>query len=202
VAARSNRFTEREARAAATAAVRSYREHVASIAEMSTLQAWYTSVSGLTETVGNPRLRKRYEKVVREERVHGTAHEFAELAHNVDGVPRIKDDPPLVYHADVERDPAFWRRAHRELRQYRNSLPDDRRVLFDRFQLCDMAVKVVGVGSVGTACAVLAGYMGKNATFDEGIADFAMDYSDQNERDHAGLVKAVRAGRIKVMKGK
>jgi uncharacterized protein (DUF2252 family) len=311
VAGRSNRFTKRDARAAAAAAVRSYREHVASSAEMPTLQAWYASVSGLVETLGNPRLRRRYERVVREEREHGSAHEFAELAHYVDGVPRIKDDPPLVYHADIEHDPAFWRRVHRELRRYRESLPDDRRVLFDRFQLCDMAAKVVGVGSVGTACAValflaakedplflqfkeahssvlepfagksayanhgervvtgqrlmqaasdiflgwttgeearhfyvrqlrdikikpvieimepadlvsyadacgwalaraharsgdaavLAGYMGKGTTFDEAIADFAVAYADQNERDHHALVEAVRAGRIKVKPG-
>src|SRR5262249_7638996 len=70
VAARSNRFTKREARDAATAAVRSYREHVARAAEMPTLEAWYASVSGLAETLGNPRLRKRYERVVREERQH------------------------------------------------------------------------------------------------------------------------------------
>ena len=310
-AARNNGFAKREARAAATASVRSYREHLASFAEMPTLQAWYASVSGLAETVGNPRLRKRYEKVVREERVHGSAHEFAELAHYVDGVPRIKDDPPLVFHADIEHDPAFWRHVQRELQHYRESLPDDRRVLFDRFQLCDMAAKVVGVGSVGTACAValflaakedplflqfkeahasvlepfagksvyqnhgervvigqrlmqaasdiflgwttgeearhfyvrqlrdvkikpmievmeppdlvsyaeacgwalaraharsgdaavLAGYMGRGPTFDEAIADFAVDYADQNERDHQALVAAVRAGRIKVKTG-
>jgi len=154
VAARSNGFTKREARAAATASVRAYRQHVAEFAEMPTLRAWYTSVSGLVETLGNPRLRKRYDKVVRGERAHGLAYEFADLAHYVAGVPRIKDDPPLVYHEDVECDPAFWRRVHRELRRYRESLPADRRVLFDRFQLCDMAAKVVGVGSVGTACAV------------------------------------------------
>ncbi len=37
---------------------------------------------------------------------------------------------------------------------YRQSLPDDRRVLFDRYQLEDFAVKVVGIGSVGTRCMV------------------------------------------------
>ena len=37
---------------------------------------------------------------------------------------------------------------------YRESLPEHVRVLFDRFHYCDMAVKVVGVGSVGTMCTV------------------------------------------------
>src|SRR5262249_52820265 len=40
------------------------------------------------------------------------------------------------------------------VRRYREALPDERRVLFDRYQLVDIALKVVGVGSVGTRCAV------------------------------------------------
>jgi uncharacterized protein DUF2252 len=39
-------------------------------------------------------------------------------------------------------------------RRYRESLRAQYRVLFDRFEYCDMAIKVVGVGSVGTFCAV------------------------------------------------
>jgi hypothetical protein len=38
--------------------------------------------------------------------------------------------------------------------RYRQSLPAERRVLFDRYELVDLAIKVVGVGSVGTLCAV------------------------------------------------
>ena len=41
------------------------------------------------------------------------------------------------------------------LAQYRNTLAEDRRVLFDRYRLVDVAVKVVGIGSVGTLCMVL-----------------------------------------------
>jgi len=44
--------------------------------------------------------------------------------------------------------------------------------------------------------AVLAGYMGKSAVFDNAIADFSEAYADQNERDHAAMVAAARAGRI------
>jgi uncharacterized protein (DUF2252 family) len=40
------------------------------------------------------------------------------------------------------------------LESYRDSLPDDRRVLFDRYHLQDFALKVVGIGSVGTRCYV------------------------------------------------
>jgi hypothetical protein len=44
--------------------------------------------------------------------------------------------------------------------------------------------------------AVLTGYMGKSTAFEDALADFSEVYADQNERDHAKLVKAVRSGRI------
>ncbi len=45
--------------------------------------------------------------------------------------------------------------------------------------------------------AMLSGYMGKSDAFDEAIADFSMAYADQNEKDHAALRRAIRAGRVK-----
>lgn len=38
---------------------------------------------------------------------------------------------------------------------YRKSLPIDRRVLYERYEMKDIAMKVVGVGSVGTWCGIL-----------------------------------------------
>jgi len=47
--------------------------------------------------------------------------------------------------------------------------------------------------------ATISGYLGKGDSFDEAIGDFSMLYADQTERDHAVLVKAARAGRVKVL---
>jgi uncharacterized protein (DUF2252 family) len=44
--------------------------------------------------------------------------------------------------------------------------------------------------------AKIGGYLGKGEAFDEAIGEFAEAYADQTERDHALLVKAIRAGRI------
>jgi uncharacterized protein (DUF2252 family) len=44
--------------------------------------------------------------------------------------------------------------------------------------------------------AVLTGYMGKSTAFEDAIADFSVAYADQNEQDHAALLKAIRSGRI------
>ncbi len=47
----------------------------------------------------------------------------------------------------------------------------------------------------GKSC-LLSGYMGKSDVFDEAIASFALAYADQNESDHAALVRAVKAGQV------
>ena len=80
----------------------------------------------------------------------------SKLAELVDGQYRIVSQPPTIipvrdlaasygYTADeVERI------LHEQFRSYRATLQDDRRHLLERFELVDVARKVVGVGSVGT----------------------------------------------------
>ena len=47
----------------------------------------------------------------------------------------------------------------------------------------------------------IASYLGKGDTFDRALAEFAVAYADQNERDHAALRKAADEGRIEVQEG-
>jgi len=68
--------------------------------------------------------------------------------------PRFKDDPPLIYHPSVELAPGVETEFREPMARYRASLPDHIRVLFDRYRLCDVAIKVVGIGSVGTMCGI------------------------------------------------
>ena len=49
------------------------------------------------------------------------------------------------------------------------------------------------------APAQISGYLGKSDVFDKAIAAFSIAYADQSERDHAGLKKAVRAGRVEAL---
>jgi hypothetical protein len=63
------------------------------------------------------------------------------------------------------------------LAEYRLTLQEDRRALFDRFTEVD-------------------GYIGKGPAFAAAIGRFARAYADQNDRDHAQLVKAIDAGRV------
>ncbi len=61
-------------------------------------------------------------------------------------------------------------------------------------RLCGMALARAHARSADPA--VITGYMGKSTAFEDALADFSVAYADQNERDHAALVKAVREGRI------
>jgi uncharacterized protein (DUF2252 family) len=69
------------------------------------------------------------------------------------GRARIVDDPPRIYHF-LEHAEATEALVREFFQRYRRSLFADRQVLFDRYELQDIAVKVVGVGSVGTRCAI------------------------------------------------
>ena len=62
------------------------------------------------------------------------------------------DDPPVVQHFEVPGGPSALSDT---FARYRDSLSEDRRELLGRYRLVDFALKVVGVGSVGTRCFVL-----------------------------------------------
>jgi uncharacterized protein (DUF2252 family) len=96
---------------------------------------------------GGATTRKARERTVAE-------HDFPKLAELRGATPRIKDNPPLIFHPDKETAPGMKTAYADAIGIYRESLPDHVRVLFDRFHFCDLAIKVVGVGSVGTMCLV------------------------------------------------
>jgi hypothetical protein len=239
-----------------------------------------------------------------------SAHEkeFAKLTFTTGDTPRIVDQPPLIYHYGDQRDTEYLKNANSTLQGLKKNVSLGVGLLLNRFTVVDVAFKVVGVGSVGTACgimllmsgggdplflqfkqarqsvlepycganpyehhgqrvvvgqrtmqsagdmflgwttgvgknqyqfyvrqlsdakikpvieimkptnlklyaglcgrvlaraharsgdpAVLSGYMGKSTAFEDTIAEFSVSYADQNERDHAELLKAIRSGRI------
>ena len=308
VAGRHNGHKASECRAAAAAVVAHYRDRLRELSEMPMLSAWYSYLDfeKMIDAAEDEDLKRRHHKLLAKARQRDAAAEFVNLAHVEGGQPRIKDMPPLIYHPDEHKEPGFTEGVRENIGRYRDSLPVERHVLFDRYELADVAVKVVGVGSVGTLCAVallfaaeddplflqvkeardsvlapyvrfkgfatngervvlgqrlmqaasdlflghlvsttgrhlyvrqlrdvkikpqieiftpqnmlgyaratgyalahaharsgdaalIAGYIGKGDALADAIAEFAADYADQNERDHAALVAAVRTGRL------
>lgn len=157
-AARSNGFSAAAQRDAAMECVRSYRERMLEYAKMRALDVWYSRIdveevlSSLSDKETVARLRARLAKAA----AHSVPDsDFPKLVESHGGRFVIRDAPPLVYHhqeinleneAHDIRDPVA---------RYRNTLQNDRRTLLDRYRLVDFALKVVGVGSVGTFCGIL-----------------------------------------------
>jgi uncharacterized protein (DUF2252 family) len=158
LAARWRKFGKRTARDAAEAAVRSYRRNISKFAQMSELDVWYARVpfDDLMEDVrGDPVLRKRLDRVVAGADKRSAEVVFHKMTTAARGrrLPRIVDQPPLLYHAPPGK---FTVEEHvlPVFEAYKETLPLDRRALIDRYRLVDAAFKVVGVGSVGTLCFV------------------------------------------------
>lgn len=137
-----------EQRAAAEACVRSYRESMGSYADMTTTEVWYSKVDvddALPQMVGDR--RERMTTVADKARRRTSLQALDRLTAVVDGHHRIVDDPPLVEHRSDLMDIDDIRAM---VAEYRSTLAEDRRLLFDRYRIVDIARKVVGVGSVGT----------------------------------------------------
>ncbi len=153
VAARDSGFSKGVERRAARTAVRAYREAMAVYARMRYLDAWYSHIDLASLSKEVPRLgRKDVGREIARARPRTQFHAFPELTKLSRGRYRIRDDPPLIMHY---RDPADEAVSTRFYSQYLASLPRERRLLLERYHLVDVAQKVVGVGSVGTVCAVL-----------------------------------------------
>lgn len=153
VAARDNKLSDTDGRNAVLECVRAYREHLREYSRMDALEVWYARLDADTLIAMAPdeKAKKFREQITAKARQRVVEHLFPKIAEEVDGRRRLVDQPPLIYHiadADIEE------RLREGLVEYRQTLSDERRVLFDRYRLEDFALKVVGIGSVGTRCSM------------------------------------------------
>jgi uncharacterized protein (DUF2252 family) len=157
IAARHLGLSNSDAARAATDAARAYRERMANYASMRALQVWYDAidVDRFVKEIPAGEVREGFEERIAEAQKKSTPeHLFPKLVQNHGGTPRIKDEPPLMFHPTAKQAPGLASDFSEGIARYRMSLPEHVRTLFDRFHFRDLALKVVGVGSVGTMCAV------------------------------------------------
>ena len=161
VAGRTNGYGRKVRRGLVLAMAGRYRLAMAEFAAMRDLDVWYAraDVDDLVGTLGaqlDKTRRKRLEQVRTKAMTRDSLQAYKKLTAVVDGSRRIVADPPLVVPIRDLLPEMKWQELADQLRGllggYRESLPDDRRHLFDRYEFVDMARKVVGVGSVGTRC--------------------------------------------------
>jgi len=153
IAARWRGFKRNQPRDIAVRSVTSYRESMGKRAGKRVLEGWYSRITldELREMVGDDAdLSGRVTRRIREAQKQTQEHVFDKFTSSAKGRPRILDQPPLIYHKrELNEHPLAP-----TLKRYRETLAEERRMLFDRFKFIDIAIKVVGIGSVGTRCFV------------------------------------------------
>ena len=137
--------------------VREYRERMSNYGAMRALDVWYDAISlrQVRKELAREEDRGRMAKRIERARAKSTPEFiYPKLVEEQGVVPRILDDPPLIFHPTAEYALGLETGYGEAFATYRASLPEHVRVLFDRFTFCDLAIKVVGVGSVGTYCGI------------------------------------------------
>jgi uncharacterized protein (DUF2252 family) len=165
VAARGNGFARKERHDIVMNAVGQYRQAMRQFAGMTNLDVWYAhadieQLRAQFATALSQRQRKLVDKGMTKARTQDSLREVGKLTRMVDGEPRIISDPPVLVPVDELLESDMDRKDLKEfmtglIGSYRRTLQSDRKYLLDQYQFCDMARKVVGVGSVGTRCWII-----------------------------------------------
>jgi uncharacterized protein (DUF2252 family) len=149
IAGQNIKLGQDDCRDLARRAAQAYRETVAELAPLPPFDAWHTRIDlqAAVAAIPKPRARKRAGRNLHDWLTAGAEHYG--LVTQIDGKWRLKDKPPAMFHLTEHE--AWVRQA---FAAYAKTLTEDRRLLLGRYQLADIAFKAVGVGSVGTFCAV------------------------------------------------
>lgn len=149
VAGRVGGASDREARLLARTVTKNYRRHLGQLALLSPLEAWSSRIdlaSAIAE-IDSPKIRRKVQK--RRAAALKSAAEHYGLVERINGDWKIREKPPLVRHLSHHE-----LHARQAFSSYAETLQEDRRVLLQRYHRRDIAFKTVGVGSVGTFCAI------------------------------------------------
>lgn len=153
--ARDNGIKEKLGLEAVQAAARAYRTKIEEYSHMAILDIWYSRVDyeSVIQQSSDDEMKKTLKDGLKKAQKRTVAaHYFPKMTQLQNDKFVIKDNPPLVYHLS---DPTFLDRAKQGFELYKQSLQEDKQRLIERYRPCDVAIKVVGIGSVGTTCAIV-----------------------------------------------
>jgi uncharacterized protein (DUF2252 family) len=154
LAATSSGFSAELGEEAARIFAAAYREHMLKLSEMSLMEVWYSHVEAQEIMDASASDTRQRQKKNLKEAIEKSSPEILrdKLTVTTSGKLRFRDMPPLLCHMEGIGAGEMELQAFEE---YRKTLPEDRQVLLNKFELIDIARKVVGIGSVGTLCGVL-----------------------------------------------
>jgi len=133
--------------------VSSYQQSILEFAQMNFLDLWYLKFD-LEEMAQDANVEIRERLISRLEKVKKQTHDtvFYKMTSDILGKFAIMEQLPLIIRpANPEHAVSV---ARTFINQYKKTLQPDRRFLLDQYEVYDVALKVVGVGSIGTRCFV------------------------------------------------
>jgi uncharacterized protein (DUF2252 family) len=132
-----------------------YREHMGELSRVDPLTAWRgrVDVVGMIGGIEDSRLREREQRRLQEVTV-ASQRSYPKLLERSRGRWRLRALPPLIVPLTRQRDDTHELAARTAFASYAATLPEERAALLARYRLSDLAFKVVGIGSVGTFCAI------------------------------------------------
>ncbi len=153
--AKTRGLSSRIGRQLARTAVLAYRVHMRSLVGLPPLDLWRNEVNmmDVVNAIEDPKLRERETRQV----AAGMETALAGYPHLIErrrGTWRIVAKPPLIFPLTGQGDDTYEIVARSAFETYQRTLSEERRLLLERYELADVAFKVVGVGSVGTFCAI------------------------------------------------
>jgi len=168
VAGRQNGFKDKDNRKIARLVARVYQEAMGRFSKLPILDTWYFQIEAEQVLSLIERYSKKYAKSAKRtfKKASGKTQEATveKLTEVVDGRRRFINDPPLLVRISDLLTEEQKAQAQLPIRKeqveqgwfdYINSLPEERRLLLERFHVTDGALRVGGVGSVGTRCGIL-----------------------------------------------
>lgn len=144
----------RETRRVALAAARAYRTRMREYGALSPLEIWYAIIDSeiLIRTAPDEATRQRRIRFERRARGRTGDSLLGKLLVRSGGRLRFREQPPTIVHLPPGNRMAQKFRG--VLERYPQTVAKDRQQLLARYRFQEIAFKVVGVGSVGTRCAV------------------------------------------------
>ena len=164
IAARRNGFSKKQRARIVSDAANAYQTGMKEFARQGNIEVWYTHVA-LSSDLAYARTQldkdslAQLRKVIDKAMTRDSQQALTRLTKLVDGERRFISEPPLVVPLSELFDPARHESFVSDMRNLltaaRDNLSDERRMLFDRYRIVDIARKVVGVGSVGTRTQIM-----------------------------------------------
>lgn len=148
---RNNSYTEEQCLTATMSAVGAYRTTLAALFERTATERYFYQVETdwIERVAPNPRAVRALGQKARSRTSEQVLAKLTITTGNE--MPRIVDQPPIVRHINV----GSLQRMADLIRKYRTTLRADTALLLSQYELADYAMRIVGVGSVGTRCFVI-----------------------------------------------